>query len=194
MNIVGICIFPLFFWHTEPALTRWPVPLYLNWCLVAGSNDVLYSLPTASTPTQYAAQLRRLSDCVHTSSKRQQDRQRDIFDRRPRGEPYAIGDRVMLHKPEVPRGHSREFHRPWKSPYWIVRVLGPTVYRTEDCTHPKRKKVVHFNRLKLLSDLNVPSCPDPSEKPSTAVIPPTTSTLNLQDGYDDEEYEFDSDG
>lgn len=158
-------------------------------------EDVMYSLPTsASTPSQYAAQLRRrLSDAydrVRAFSKRQQDRQRDVYDRRVRGEPYSIGDRVMLHEPAVPRGHSRKFHRPWKGPYWIVRVLGPTVYRIQDCTHPRRKKVVHFNRLKPVSDLNMPSCPDPGEKPSTAGTPPTTSTLNLQDGYDDEEYEF----
>ena len=36
----------------------------------------------------------------------------------------------------------------------------------------------------------MPSCSGPGDKPSTADASPTTSTLNLQDGYDDEEYKF----
>ena len=67
-------------------------------------EDVMYSLPVSgSTPTQYAAQLKkRLSyayDRVRTFSKRQQNRQKDTYDQRVRGEPYAIGDRVVLHEP-----------------------------------------------------------------------------------------------
>ena len=159
-------------------------------------EDVMYSLPVSgSTPTRYAAQLRRrLSyayDRVRAFSKRQQDRQKDTYDQRVRGEPYAIGDRVMLHEPAVPRGRSRKFHRPWKGPFRIVKVLGPTVYRIQDCTHPRRKKVVHFNRLKPISNLNLPVCSDPDVTSSAAapptMAPPTTSTLN---DCEDEEYEF----
>ena len=57
-------------------------------------EDVMYSLPVSgSTPTRYAAQLRRrLSyayDRVRAFSKRQQDRQKDTYDQRVRGEPYV---------------------------------------------------------------------------------------------------------
>ena len=30
----------------------------------------------------------------------------------------------------------------------MVKIIGPTVYRIADCTNPRKKKVVHFNRLK----------------------------------------------
>ena len=97
----------------------------------------------------------------------------------------------MLHEPAVPRGRSRKFHRPSKGPFKIVKVLGPTVYRIQDCTHPRRKKVVHFNRLKPISNLNLPLYSDPDVSSSAAapptMAPPTTSTLN---DCEDEEYEF----
>ena len=99
----------------------------------------------------------------------------------------------MNHEPAVPRGHLRKFHRPWKGPFGIVRVLGPTVYRIQDCTHPRREKVMHFNRLKPISDLNVPSCSGPDDVKSTSaaapptIAPPTTSILN---NCEDEEYEL----
>ena len=158
-------------------------------------DDVIYSLPTpsSSTPGQYASLLkRRLSDAynrVRLCSKRQQDRQKDFYDRGVRGEPYTIGDLVMLHEPAVPRGHSRKLHRPWKGPYRVVRVLGPTVYRIQDCTHPRRKKVVHFNRLKPVSGLNVPPCSNPDNSLPSTASPSPMPTLNSRD-YDSDEFEL----
>ena len=74
----------------------------------------MYSLPVSgSTPTRYAAQLRkRLSyvyDRVHAFSKRQQDLQKDTYNQRVRSEPYAIGDGVMLREPAVPKDTSVKF-------------------------------------------------------------------------------------
>ena len=31
----------------------------------------------------------------------------------------------------------------------MVKVLGPSIYRIVDCANPRRRKVVHMNRLKL---------------------------------------------
>ena len=66
--------------------------------------------------------------------------QRDSKIVRVREEPYTIGDMVMLHEPAVPKGHSCKLHRLWRGPYRVVRVLGPTVYSIQDCTHPRRKR------------------------------------------------------
>ena len=63
---------------------------------------------------------------------------------------------AFLHCPAIPRGLSRKFHKPWQGLYRVVKVIGPTVYRIADCTNPRKKKVVHFNRLKRASIGKVP--------------------------------------
>ena len=55
---------------------------------------------------------------------------------------------MFLRTTVVPRGSSRKFLRPWKGPYKVVEVVGPTTYRIADCSNPSKKQVVHFNRLK----------------------------------------------
>ena len=47
------------------------------------------------------------------------------------------------------RGRSAKFHRPWKGPYIIVKALNDVVYRIRNVDAPRKKLVVHFNRLKL---------------------------------------------
>ena len=86
----------------------------------------------------------RLSDvhsCVRLFSQRQQDHQKDCYDQQVRGQPYAIGDTVMVHEPAVSTCPSCKSHRPWKGPHRVIRVLGPTVYCIQDCTHPRRKRL-----------------------------------------------------
>lgn len=48
----------------------------------------------------------------------------------------------------VPRGRCRKFHCPWKGPYTILKQIGSVCYRIRDDQHPRRRIVVHFNRLK----------------------------------------------
>ena len=71
-----------------------------------------------------------------------------MYDCHVKGDSYHVNDMVFLHCPAIPRGLSRKFHKPWHGPYRVVKVIGPTVYRIADCTNPRKKKVVHFNRLK----------------------------------------------
>ena len=71
-----------------------------------------------------------------------------MYDRHVQGDSYHVNDMVFLHCPAIPRGlSSRKFHKPWQGPYRVVKIIGPTVYRIADCTNPRKKKVVHFNRL-----------------------------------------------
>ena len=71
-----------------------------------------------------------------------------MYDRYVKGDAYHVNDMVFLHCPAIPRGLSRTFHKPWHGPYRVVKIIGPTVYRIADCTNPRKKKVVNFNRLK----------------------------------------------
>ena len=80
-------------------------------------------------------------------SKKQQH-QKQFYDRGARGSPYQAGNIVSLHDPVVKKGHSRKFHRPWKGPFKVVKLLGSTTYRIQDCKNSRKRKVVHFNHLK----------------------------------------------
>ena len=117
-------------------------------------EDVMYSIPssTDTTSENYADLLKdRLSDAyqrVNRYMEGQQRNQKKYYDRGQRGKPYAVGDIVLLHEPAVQRGNSRKFHRPWKGPFKIVKVISSCVYRIQHCKHSRRRKVVHFNRLK----------------------------------------------
>eukprot|EP00731_Ephydatia_muelleri_P012807 Em0007g117a len=63
-------------------------------------------------------------------------------------EALAEYDFEVVHRPAIPRGRSAKFHRPWKGPYIIVKALNDVVYRIRNVDAPRKKLVVHFNRLK----------------------------------------------
>ena len=65
-----------------------------------------------------------------------------------RGSSCSIGDYEWLYCSAIPRGRSAKFHRPWKGPYIIVKALNDVVYRIRNVDAPRKKLVVHFNRLK----------------------------------------------
>ena len=75
-------------------------------------------------------------------------RQKDVYDRSVRGSSFSIGDYEWLYCSAIPRGRSAKFHRPWKGPYIIVKALNDVVYRIRNVDAPRKKLVVHFNRLK----------------------------------------------
>ena len=100
------------------------------------------SIPATSElhPEKYVDVLRdrlfRAYAKVRKFSGLQQQHQKEVYDRKKRSHPYVVGDCVFLRDPVVPRGFSRKFHRPWKDPFKIVKVLGPTVYRIHECECP----------------------------------------------------------
>lgn len=79
----------------------------------------------------------------------QQDRQKEVYDRRRHGEPFKEGDRVMLYSPVVPRGRSKKLHCPWSGPFKVLKKLSEVTYRIRHCQGGRKRMVVHFNRLKL---------------------------------------------
>ena len=119
--------------------------------------DVMFPSPdhsvigSSSSPKKYAdvlrASLSKSYERVRLYSKKQQH-QKQFYDRGARGSPYQVGDIVSLHDPVVKKGHSRKFHRPWKGPFKVVKLLGSTTYRIQDCKNSRKRKVVHFNHLK----------------------------------------------
>ena len=80
-----------------------------------------------------------------------QQRQKELYDKNKTGSPLKIGDKVWLHSTVVPRGKSHKFHCPWSGPFVIVKILSDVVYRIQDVQRPRRRHVVHFDRLKRCS-------------------------------------------
>eukprot|EP00731_Ephydatia_muelleri_P006231 Em0003g479a len=83
----------------------------------------------------------------------QQQRQKDLYDKRAHGKPYIIGDYVWLHSPVVPRGGSRKLHHPWTGPYKVITKLSDVTYRIQSLDKKRLRKVVHFDRLKICNQV-----------------------------------------
>lgn len=137
--------------------------------------DVMYGPepPETSLP-QYAQRLggvlNEAFERVREQTGRQQERQREFYNRRVHGEPHKPGTLVWLFNPAVPQGRAKKFHRPWTGPYRVLARLSDSTYRIQNVRNHK-VKVVHFDRLKR--------CPDNIRLParrSHAYQPPVTGT------------------
>jgi len=65
---------------------------------------------------------------------------------------YAVGDRVWLYHPVVPRGVKPKLHNLWRGPFVIAEVLSDVNYRLEVPSGRRLHGVVHANRLKRFVD------------------------------------------
>ena len=78
-----------------------------------------------------------------------QKRQKQLYDRSATGGRFAVGDMVWLHSPAVPRGKAAKFHRFWKGPFQVKKVLSDVTYQIQSTAGSRRQRlVVHFNHLK----------------------------------------------
>ena len=72
--------------------------------------DVMFGhpAPPTSSCTQYVENLRKTLESAYQRVRQhlttQDRRQKQIYDRKVEGAPYAVGDKVRLHSPAVPRG------------------------------------------------------------------------------------------
>ena len=116
--------------------------------------DVLYNLPQQkqSSGSAYLKQLKenmmQAQDRVRTRMKKEQQKQKANYDRSSDTKVYSVGEKVWLNCPAVPRGLSPKFHRPWKGPFTVVKVFDKAVYRIQSDCSPRKRLVVHSNRLK----------------------------------------------
>ena len=114
----------------------------------------MYGIPpeTCESPERYSqtlvGRMKRAYQLVQEKAKRKQNHQKEVYDKTIKGHPYQVDDIVFLHSSVVPRGCSRKFVRPWQGPFRVIKVISPSVFRIVDCSNPRRKQVVHFNRLK----------------------------------------------
>ena len=144
-----------------------------------------------STST-FAAELRsRLSEAFSKARENtavRHERQKEFYDEKVHGKPFAVGELVWLHSPAVPRGKPKKFHHPWSGPYKVIKVLSTVNYRIQSVNGRKRY-VVHFDRLKKCNpdtrfaskntEPQVPKTKDPIQ------VEPCGTHLHIPD-YDDD--------
>ena len=123
---------------------------------------------------------------MHLHSKGQQAHHKKYYDHKVGGIPCA--DLVMLYESAVPRGHCRKIHSPWKGPYKVVKLLGETAYRIQDCANSRKRKVVYFNHLKPMTGADI----SPKSDPAQHSLESMTSDTNLlpHDEFVPDEYEY----
>ena len=112
--------------------------------------------PTAATPaSEYIsivkATLEGLHELAQVNLRRSQGRQKQQHDLHANAAPLRPVDRVLLHNPQLRRGRSRTFHKPWRGPYRVVREprYPGVTYAIRDESNG-RVVIAHRNRLKLL--------------------------------------------
>jgi len=102
--------------------------------------------------SEYIRELRDTLEEVHEHARKHlqtaQKRQKDHYDQRIAGEQIEIGDRVFLHDPALKKGQTKKLHSPWQGPYIVITKIGDVTYRIQAEDNPRKRKVVHFNRLK----------------------------------------------
>ncbi|KAL5475209.1 hypothetical protein EMCRGX_G027282 [Ephydatia muelleri] len=77
---------------------------------------------------------------------------------------FRKGDHVWLYTPAVPKGKSSKFHRPWQGPYQVLKKKGEVTYDIQRLAHPRKRLIVHYNRLKPFLQASPHGEQEPSEE------------------------------
>ena len=117
--------------------------------LLCGTGDAEKDVSVNSYVSQQSKILEAAYHQVQNRMGLQQDRQKEVYDRRRHGEPFKQGNYVMLYTSVVPCGRCRKLMCPWSRPYKILKKLSEVTYRIRRCQGGRKRMVVHFNRLKL---------------------------------------------
>ena len=120
--------------------------------LMYGESPTETESRATTTTTEFACSLKhRLQEAYHrvrVQMGHQLDRQKEIYDQRVHGKPFEENDLVWLHTKVVPKGVGRKLHRPWSGPFCIIKRISNSIYRLKSLHSPRRRLVVHFDRLK----------------------------------------------
>ena len=122
--------------------------------------DVMFGRQPNHKPevSDYVRNLRDTLEEVHEHAREHlraaQKRQKDHYDQRIAGEQIEVGDRVFLHDLAVKKGQTTKLHSVWQGPYIVITRIGDVTYHIQVVDNPRKRKVVHFNCLKLCAVLN----------------------------------------
>ena len=158
--------------------------------------DIIYGTPTSTSKdcAHYTTELKKALEQAYQVARQNMGtaaaRQKELYDRKIHGEKFAVGQLVWLWNPVVARGNSRKLHTPWVGPYKGVKCISEAVYRIQDSRAPRKRLVVHFDRLKPCSkgmrtpaDVNGKQGTNSEVQQETRQLPPGTN-LQIVDDYD----------
>ncbi|CAH1257446.1 GIN1 [Branchiostoma lanceolatum] len=98
---------------------------------------------------------------VQEHTQQQQRRQKELYDEKTYGKPYAVGDTVFLLNKQVGKGLVRKLTPRAIGPFAVVRRIGDLVYEVRNTRGRQQLKVVHFENLIPFS----PTQADPDYNP-----------------------------
>ena len=157
--------------------------------------DLMFSPAQKSvTPSEYAAHLKyslaNAYEHVRKCTGAQQQRQKELYDRRVHGQVHDIGELVWLHQSAVPQDSSKKLYHPWTGPYRVLKQLSNVNYRIQHIEQPRM--VIHFDRLKSChlpamaeEGHQVPSIPLDKDGISSPTPLPGTTLDIIQDELED---------
>ena len=59
---------------------------------------------------------------------------------------------MYLHVPAIKTGQTKKLHLSWQGPHVVVKKISDVTYRIEEVANRRKRRVVHFNRLKLCGE------------------------------------------
>jgi hypothetical protein len=145
--------------------------------------------PQAAESTEWARELRQALDNAYTIVRQKQglkqQLQKDVYDRRCNGAPYKVGDRVWLYEPAIKTGLAKKLRHPWRGPYKIKACISDVTYRIALEAAPRRRIVVHFNRMKPYTAKNLDD--RRASDPSVARDPAASTGEHRDSHFSDDE-------
>ena len=121
-------------------------------------EHLMFNLPVSTEQVlqegvEYVDYLKKRFQLVHQyvrqNAQKGMQRQKTGYDQKENTRcGFRKGDHAWLYTPAVPKGKSPKFHRPWQGPYQVLKKKGEVTYDIRRLAHPRKRLIVHYNRLK----------------------------------------------
>ena len=137
-------------------------------------EHLMFNLPVSTKQVlqegvEYVDYLKKRFQLVHQyvrqNAQKGMQRQKTGYDQKENTRcVFRKGDHVWLYTPAVPKGKSPKFHRPWQGPYQVLKKKGEVTYDIRRLAHPRKRLIVHYNRLKPFLQASPHGEQEPSEE------------------------------
>ncbi|KAL5516359.1 hypothetical protein EMCRGX_G001657 [Ephydatia muelleri] len=137
-------------------------------------EHLMFNLPVSTEQVlqegvEYVDYLKKRFQLVHQyvrqNAQKGMQRQKTGYDQKENTRcVFRKGDHVWLYTPAVPKGKSPKFHRPWQGPYQVLKKKGEVTYDIRRLAHPRKRLIVHYNRLKPFLQASPHGEQEPSEE------------------------------
>ena len=77
---------------------------------------------------------------------------KNYYDKQAKTRDFQVEDTVMLHVPVLKEGQNKKFVKFWKPDFEVCRLIGVVNVELQQKSNPRRKVIVHINRVKKQVD------------------------------------------